>query len=217
MKINDLNSLQEHIDKEIAWRKKELSWQSELVVTSKEKNREYVIRAAMLILYSHWEGTIKRVGEYYLCYVGCQNLKYKDLKHNFLGILLFKKHKNLSNSKKAKDYNSCILELIKEEKRYKNLYEVIPVKSNLNSEAFKNILELIGVSIEDEEIQLDDNLIDVVLLGTRNKIAHGERFENLNIDEERFLDISRKVLKIIETFCETIMNYAINQKYLKRI
>lgn len=29
MRINDLNSLQDHIDLEIAWRKKEILWQRE--------------------------------------------------------------------------------------------------------------------------------------------------------------------------------------------
>jgi len=53
------------------------------------------------------------------------------------------------------------------------------------------------------------------LLKNRNKIAHGERFDGLDIDAKRFMEISNKVLNTIEIFCNTIMDYAINEKYLR--
>lgn len=58
MRINDLNSLQDHIDLEIAWRKKEILWQREQLFNKNDDNK-YLVRAAILILYSHWEGSIK--------------------------------------------------------------------------------------------------------------------------------------------------------------
>ena len=180
MRINDLNSLQDHIDLEIAWRKKEILWQREQLFNKNDDNK-YLLRAAILILYSHWEGSIKKVGEYYLCYIKCQNL------------------------------NLCVLELEKE--KVYDYYKVIPAESNLKSDVFENILNLIGVSIE--KIELDKKLIDEVLLKNRNKIAHGERFDGLDIDAKRFIEISNKVLNTIEIFCNTIMDYAFNEKYLR--
>ena len=210
MRINDLNSLQDHIDLEIAWRKKEILWQREQLFNKNDDNK-YLLRAAILILYSHWEGSIKKVGEYYLCYIKCQNLKYEDLNHNFFGILLFQKYKKIGTSKQFKDFNLCVLELEKE--KVYDYYKVIPAESNLKSDVFENILNLIGVSIE--KIELDKKLIDEVLLKKRNKIAHGERFDGLDIDAKRFMEISNKVLNTIEIFCNTIMYYAINEKYLR--
>ena len=95
--------------------------------------------------------------------------------------------------------------------QFSYIFEIIKYQKNYDLSL--HILNLIGVSIE--KIELDKKLIDEVLLKNRNKIAHGERFDGLDIDAKRFMEISNKVLNTIEIFCNTIMDYAINEKYLR--
>ena len=87
MKIKDLTSLEEKIDDELSWRKKELTSIKVDVEASKTKEKSEqsrAIRSGIAMLYAHWEGTVKSIAEYYLVYVAGLNLKYGELKNNFL-------------------------------------------------------------------------------------------------------------------------------------
>ena len=91
MKIKDLATLEEKIDNEMAWRKKELTSLKVDVESSKTKEKSEqsrAIRSGIAMLYAHWEGAIKSIAEYYLVYVSGLNLKYGELKNNFLAIAL---------------------------------------------------------------------------------------------------------------------------------
>ena len=72
MKIRNLNELEEKIDVELAWRKKELTSIKIDVDESEKKGQSEqskAIRIGIIMLYAHWEGAIKSVAEFYLAYV----------------------------------------------------------------------------------------------------------------------------------------------------
>jgi hypothetical protein len=54
MKIEEL---EEALQKDLAWRKKEVS---DLWLICQEKNIEVILKSFLLILYAHWEGYIKQ-------------------------------------------------------------------------------------------------------------------------------------------------------------
>lgn len=62
MKIENLEDLQDKIDKDLAWRKKELtSIKSDVQMSNTKERSEQsrAIRAGITLLYAHWEGAIK--------------------------------------------------------------------------------------------------------------------------------------------------------------
>ena len=93
---------------------------------------------------------------------------------------------------------------------YKN---VIKTDSNLKMEVFKEIAATIG--IDDTPYILKKMLIDQRLLGNRNKIAHGERFEALDgvSTVSDYLELHMTVLELIDQFASNIKEAANNMDY----
>ena len=93
---------------------------------------------------------------------------------------------------------------------YKN---VIKTDSNLKMEVFKEIAATIG--IDDTPYILKKMLIDQRLLGYRNKIAHGERFEALDgvSTVSDYLELHMTVLELIDQFANNIKEAANNMDY----
>lgn len=218
MKIRDLNELEEKIDVELAWRKKELT--SIRIDVNESENKEKseqskAIRIGIIMLYAHWEGAIKSVAEFYLAYVSGLQLKYCELRNNFLAIAIKNDLNKFEETKKAKIHNELIdnIYLKKDEKSkipYKN---VIKTESNLKMEIFADIAATIG--IDENPYILKGKLIDNRLLGNRNKIAHGERFETLDgiSTVTDYLDLHATVLELIDQFANNIKEAANNKDY----
>ena len=89
---------------------------------------------------------------------------------------------------------------------------VISTNSNLNSTIFKEIMCTIGLKTDFYEQSY--KMIDEVLLNMRNNIAHGERLENLSLDEKRYNEIHKIILELIEYFSNQVMNAACLKYYL---
>ena len=74
-------------------------------------------------------------------------------------------------------------------------------------------MALIGV--DSSKYRLKNAIIDQRLLGNRNKIAHGERIEQLegisNINE--YIELHDIIVSLINEFGEDIKKYAIEEKY----
>ena len=80
MKIRTENDLQDAIDSELAWRKRELSAVRSNIASARKFAKDTAIRAGIALLYAHWEGSIKNVAAYYLEYVATLKLPYRQLK-----------------------------------------------------------------------------------------------------------------------------------------
>ncbi len=69
-KIRSLTNLADALAAEFAWRKKELHGLKTIVIANeKTHNRDLCIRAAVTLLYAHWEGSVKQAAGYYLEFV----------------------------------------------------------------------------------------------------------------------------------------------------
>lgn len=84
--------------------------------------------------------------------------------------------------------------------------DIIKTKSNLNSSIFKEIMETIGLDYSQYEGNF--KLLDEVLLKMRNEIAHGEKPEYMDLDEERFNEIYDKITNMMNMFNTQIINAA---------
>ena len=213
MKIRTEDEFQDAVDSETAWRKKELSSISSNIATSKKAAKITAIRAGIALLYAHWEGLIKNLATYYLCYVSFQNCRYDELKCNFMALSINKEIKLFKDSKKASIHNQ-VVNKIRTEGSYKAKipYEdVIKTGSNLNSEVFIEIMETIGLDYAEYEPSFV--MIDEVLLKMRNEIAHGERLESIDLDEKRFKEIYDVVTDLMNKFVAQITNAVYLKEY----
>lgn len=218
MKIRDLNELEEKIDADLAWRKKELTSIRIDVSNSQNKGsseQSKAIRIGIAMLYAHWEGAIKSIAEFYLIYVSGLHLKYSELKTNFLAITIKNDLNEFGDTKKATVHNKLIDNIYSKKDElsripYKN---VIKTDSNLKMDVFKEILATIG--IDANPYILKKQFIDQRLLGNRTIIAHGERVEQLDgvSDISEYLELHTIVLDIIDSFACDIKDAANNECY----
>jgi len=199
---SELEKLEENLNRDILWRKKELiNLKNEIDSKFKLNNQEvsFLIRGTIALVYAHWEGSIKSQLSSYI---------------KFLNVLLKEKYIELDN------YDNEILDLIfqpaiktlshnTKEKRlkgiesFRKLYfdkeilkidanEVIDTKSNLSFEVLSKLFDKFKVQQLDN---INDKFIEQ-LLKDRNSIAHGERKYSKNINEDIKKDIENRIEKI---------------------
>ena len=193
MKIRTINDLQDSIDAEMAWRKHELTAIRENVVNSRKSSKDTAIRAGIALLYAHWEGAIKNIATYYLEYISALKLPYGVLKPNFLAISLRSNLKALDESNKTTIHTEIVSEILSSNDIKSDIPTegIIKTGSNLNSNVFIQIMATIGLDCAEYEGSF--LLIDSVLLDKRNKIAHGEHVEYMDLDESRYCEIHEKM------------------------
>jgi len=213
MKIRTREQLGDFLNNELSWRKKELFTLMSNVKKSSPKLQDTALRSAMVLLYAHWEGFMKRATGAYLEYVINKKLKYKQLSICFLAISTKQKIKEFEQTNKSTIQNQFIEFLFdnQEDKAVINKENVIKTQSNLNSEILKEMMTSIGIDYT--EYATKSNLIDEQLLKHRNDVAHGQRME---FDLRDYLILHEEVRKMLEKFKTDIENAALLAHYLRK-
>ncbi len=83
MKVRSIDELEDVISREFAWRRKELTNIRNISLSSKNQMKITLLKAGIALLYSHWEGVIKKISIAYCEYINYQRLKYSQLKKKF--------------------------------------------------------------------------------------------------------------------------------------
>lgn len=218
-RINTVEQLIQKIDRELSWRKFDLTgikFDMQQQKSKDERTIERHIKYGIVILYSHWEGAVKNVADYYLNFVSCQSLPYRDLQLNFLAVGLRDLIKFSGETQKSTVKNQLVNKVLN------NLDEpskiptegVISANSNLNYDILIEILATIGV--DELPFSRYQNWIDKKLLQNRNFIAHGENFNRLDgvVTIDNYLEIHDNIVEALDLFADTIKDYAQNQRYL---
>lgn len=206
MKIRSLLDLNEIVSQELSWRKKELATLSILLQKGREHERTALLRAAVPILYAHWEGFVKNSASYYLQYVSRRKLKYCELQSNFIVLACKPALQESLQSNKVVLLRQLIdfIAFNRQEISRIPYSNVINTESNLNSEVFVNIIHQIGLSYDDFYL-MKELAIDGSLLKNRNAIAHGEKVE---VTEKEYSELSNLVLDLLDYFRNHIENAA---------
>lgn len=210
------------LTRDLAWRKKEFS-NLELLIQEQEKSQnksvsETLYRAAILLLYSHWEGHIKYCARQYIKYICSYNHKCNELKDNFHQILLGEhlSEKDVSQlNGNSVHHQQMLFEFFKNQMQHTfNVNEkyTINTRSNLNFEQLSIILLQLGFELGDLETK--KAFIDEKLLDGRNSIAHGQKkgSEDLN---SLYNEIKAELLVMIEYFHTLTKDSIIGRTYLK--
>lgn len=214
MKIRTINELQDAIDREMAWRKRELFAIKANISQARSFAKDTALRSGITLLYAHWEGSVKNISSYYLSYVSNLCLPYNKLKNNFLAISIKERLKQFEETGKTTLQTSIINEIFESLDKKSSIPQegIIKTNSNLNSQIFMEIMATIGLNSAQYESSY--NLLDEVLLNMRNKIAHGERIESLSLDEKRYNEIHEKILFLMNVFATQVSNAAAMKEYL---
>ena len=98
MKVRSLQELQDKLDAEISWRKKELV-DYKFVIEKNKKSTAVtpLIRGGISLCYAHWEGFVKMSSLLYTSYISTLKVPLKDIKINFVALNFKKKFNKINN------------------------------------------------------------------------------------------------------------------------
>lgn len=210
MKVRSIDELEDVIAQEYSWRRKELTNIKNLALTNKSHTQKLLLKTAVVLLYSHWEGFIKKISIAFCDYLNFQGLKYRDVNSNFHVCAVM----NNFQGYPPRNYNSVFKivtgQSIEPDEKVKiNSEKYIDCQSNLNSEVLREITQKVGVDYS--SYQLKENLIDEKFLGLRNAISHGE-YRSIEVDD--FTDLYDEITCLMNDYKNQLSNIAITRAYL---
>ena len=211
-KNRTLLDLQDNIDRDFAWRIKELSLLKSKIPNTPNRDplQDVLIRAGVTMLYAHWEGFVKCAAENYLNYVSLKRLRHDQLESCFVALCLKNKINEMDNTNRF-DLQTAAVDFMLEqlnERAYIPYEGIIQTKSNLSFFVFRDICTVIGIDYK--KYQLKETLIDRELLQFRNSIAHG-KYLSMNFNE--YLEIYDKIIEMMRDIKDDILNAAATEKF----
>jgi hypothetical protein len=208
--MKSLEEFERYIASELVWRRKELTEMRALVQGAQGKlTQRVLIRAAVALLYAHWEGFVKKAGSAYLKYVAFQGVSCEKLAYNFLALAGRRVGASESNTRAAIELARYYSESGSARANVPHA-NVVDTRSNLGSNTLKEILVLLG--LDDSVFLTKMAYIDSNLVRPRNHIAHGEIF---NIDVAEYEEVHSEVLGLIEGFRNAVENAVAQKRYMR--
>lgn len=212
-KIRTVEELDQEIDEETKWRKRELTTSLSLIKEQPGPAQKSNIRSAILFLYAHWEGWVKEVSRLYIRYVNTKSLPYESLSTAFLGNALKTKIAEIDKASTARAHSDFAAFLRTSLSQKSTLSEdLIKTESNLTSSVFFEIVERLGLEKRDS-YQKRAPEIDQKLVGWRNTVAHGEY---LGPRLEDFIGLRTRTLDTLELFTDDVRNAASTGAHLAK-
>ena len=213
MRARSLSALQEILDKQLSWRKRELTTLRRAIDKSRSHEKEILTRGAVCLLYAHWEGFVSLAAKAYLSFVVSERLNLKDLAPNFIGLGLKTDIQETGRSDKPVLYTELTKRMRSNlDERFRvDWRSAIQTKSNLNVDVLSDILRLVGI---DPTSYLGKRpIINQRLVDSRNIIAHGGRLE-VSIDYDR---LHEDVLQLMGWVRDDIVNAAVTKTYRRHV
>ena len=211
MSIRTLGQLSESLDDDLQWRKNELTTAKVMLEKSRSHEKEFMLRAGICLLYAHWEGFVKMAATSYVSFVALRGLRYRDLSANFVALGLRQQIRNAGQSTRPTIHIELTEKLMSDlSERYHRIdwENSVDTRSNLNGEALREILALLG--LPDKEYESKEQLLNKKLLANRNLVAHGERVE---IDLDDYNILHTEIIGLIDRFNTDVQNAAATEQY----
>lgn len=214
MKIRTVEELEDKLEQDMAWRKKEIL-SLKLLIESDELNRRILLRAGIALLCAHFEGFIRTASNFYVVYVSNQKIKCDNIARSLLAIKLKCDFKNCSKTEKHSVHGLMLnkIDEIKNENffiKYTEDSPIISTESNPSSQVLDEILKTIGV--KSDIFNTKKQYIDHSLLLNRHKVVHGERYE---LEYEDFKTIFNVIMELLGNYEELIIQSAEKGMFLK--
>ena len=139
---------------------------------------------------------------------------YRELKRNFLAMKIRQHIAKTVNNEDISEVHKLIDEVVDSGSVRMRLLDenalrrAINTRANLNSDVLNEILLTVGFDVR--AYLSKENLLDARLLGSRNRIAHGERVE---IDALEYFELHRTVIELMERFKSDVQNSVSAKSY----
>lgn len=211
-KIRTIIDLQDRIDEERSWRKIELTRLKLLHKSSKDVTEKQCLRRWFSVAaYGHYEGFYKAASEALFQYISTRGIRYTDLQQNYLAACIKGVVNETAGSKRLHTYGQIVDFFISNLslKAKIPLSNIIDTGDNLSSRILNDLFYTIGIEFP-PEVEVKTRKIDDLILGSRNKIAHGNRHF---ISEDDLESINEIVLFLIEKYSELIIQAAASEAY----
>lgn len=210
MKIRTSEEFIDKISSELVWRKKEINFLYLQAKSTTSMPQNIILRAGIALLYAHWEGFIKTSSELYLIHVKSQKKTFSELQVNFLTIKFMNDLSNCTNSENQKYFNTTLSNIFDTVDKRANFSEtgIIKTYSNLTSSVLESILTIIGLN--EKLFELKYNLIDEILVKSRNEIVHGEH-KIYSLQE--FVELKENVIEMMNEFQDRLHNASYLKEY----
>lgn len=214
------------LEADLGWRKKEVT---NLLLMEKDHNQLLIIKSTVLLLYSHWEGFVKNATKSYLEHISLKKIGIGALTDNFKAIAL----KGLINEAEKSSETLTMANELKLINKLQNgldrhfslrrdfsLQEkdktIVNTKDNLSLKVFKSILHIVGLDYSNS-LDTKSVFIDEKLLENRNKIAHGNKIQQIDSEFDLTLEELRKLKELVfflmDSLFEDLIYFTSNELY----
>jgi hypothetical protein len=214
MTIKSVYQLHNRLAKEMSWRRKELAQIKMLLAatTLNEAGRNTLLRAAVALLYGHWEAFIKIAATSYLEFLARQGHRCDELTSNFVALAMKRRLNEARQANAAEVFIGVAKFFLTGLHEQFNIDwdQAIDTQSNLKSLVLRDIVLRLGLDYRPYETR--EHMIDKTLLDSRNQIAHGQY---LFIDLTTYMGLHDSVLELLDGFTEQIINAAKTKLYLR--
>lgn len=204
MKVRTINELNDKLDNEIQWRKKELIDYSFIIEKNKNSARVTpLIRGGIALGYAHWEGFIKMSSSFFINYISTMKIPINKLQLNFIALSYIKR---INKGNGIEECMNLIEEILSDNQKPCKIYDkdIIDTKSNLKFHVLEEIL--ISLGLEKNHFLTKQNFINKKLVEPRNDIAHGAYRD---VDYHDFRLVHENIIPLMEHYKCLIENSAL--------
>lgn len=215
MKIRSAIDLEDSLDADLAWRKKEFTTLKFMVNSARPHEREILKKSAISIMYSHWEGHVKHCAKVYLDYLNNKGISLIHLNDNFHQVMLGEKFNDVFSLQKYEtqlSLHSFILSKGGGENFKVRLDKVVKVDGNLKSSRLKDLILKLGLNYSSYEMK--ERFIDGKMLRCRNMIAHGDKLADHELSPV-YDEIQSNLIAMIQEINNQVRNSVVEKSYLK--
>lgn len=210
MRIRSVGQLEYFLDAQAAWRKKELSTLKFAVESTRPAEQGVMTRAALALLYAHWEGFVKDAGTAYVQLVATQGLNLDQLTEPFLAIAARGRIRQASSSLRPSAHNELVgffLNGLNSRAQFQ-WRGAVTTKSNLDFRVLREVLTTLG--LEERPYRLKAKPVIDRLVRSRNGIAHGV---GVRVDAADYRVLHTEVIGLLEMFRGQISDAASRRSY----
>lgn len=210
MKVRTLIELQDKLDNDIQWRKKEIVDFRFIIESNRSSTKVTpLVRGGIALSYAHWEGFVKMASSIFISFISTKKIPLDNLQLNFIALSYLKR---LNKGNGIEECINLIDEILNSGQKACKIHDkdVIDTKSNLKFNVLRDILLSLG--LEESHFAAHENFIDKKLVEPRNDIAHGT-YRDVVYDD--FIIVYQNVIPLMEYYKTLIENNATLGTYKK--
>jgi hypothetical protein len=215
MKAFDPDTFVQLATEDFTWRVKELSDLKQIIRLSGGSYAYVARKAALALVYAHWEGYVVFVVSAYLAYISKRKRTFSKLMPSLHALALVG---HVQEWQKQRDSIGLRLKMIEVFRSMeKSQFKRVPVGAvttggNLNFERFADICKVL--MIDPASIVSDQEYLDNEIVGIRNRVAHGDY---IVISDERLEKATDFILAAMRSLRTDVENCVVQRSFMLQL